>query len=83
MAHVWLVAIRRLEYKAPSNQNLRYLYLPSLDLVQRELVVFWLISPRALYYTTRGLWVLEALDTTKQQQKQIYRLHNVCEAIEL
>ena len=24
--------------------------IPSLDLVQRELVVFWLISPRALYY---------------------------------
>ena len=25
------------------------IYPPSLDLVQRELVVFWLISPRALY----------------------------------
>ena len=36
VAHVWLVAIRRLECKAPSNQNVRYLYLPSLDLVQRE-----------------------------------------------
>ena len=30
----------------------------SLDLVQRELVVFLLISPRALYYTTKGLWGL-------------------------
>ena len=29
-----------------------------IDLVQRELVVFWLISPRALYYTTKGLWGL-------------------------
>ena len=33
--------------------------IPSLDLVQRELVMFWLISPRALYYyTTKGLWGL-------------------------
>ena len=49
---------RRLECKAPSNQNVRYQYLPSLDLVQRQLVVFWLISPRALYYTPKGLWGL-------------------------
>ena len=34
VAHVWLLAIRRLECKAPWNQNVRYLYLPSLDLVQ-------------------------------------------------
>ena len=47
-----------LECKAPSNQNvLRYLYLPSLDLVQRELdsMIFWVISPRALYYIQPGL----------------------------
>ena len=30
------VAFRRLECKVLSNQNVRYLYLPSLDLVQRE-----------------------------------------------
>ena len=38
------------------SRNVIYLYVPSLDLVQRESVVFWLISPRALYYTTKGLW---------------------------
>ena len=36
VAHVWLLAIRRLECRAPSNQSVRYLYVPSLDLVQRE-----------------------------------------------
>ena len=40
VAYVWLLAIRRLECKAVSNQNVRHIYLPSLDLVQRESVVF-------------------------------------------
>ena len=38
VAHVWLVTICRLECKALLGQNVRYLYLPSLDLVQRERV---------------------------------------------
>ena len=38
VAYVWLLAYHRLECKALSNQNVRYLYLPSLDLVQRERV---------------------------------------------
>ena len=73
VAHVWLVAIRRLECKAPSNRNV----LPSLYLVQRESVVFWLISPRAITQPrVYGVYLI-ALDTTKRQQKQIYRLRNV------
>ena len=36
VAHILLLIIRRLEYKAPSNKSVRYLYLPSLDVVQRE-----------------------------------------------
>ena len=43
------------------------------DLVQRsrDSVMFWVISPRALILYNQGL------DTTKQQQKQTYRLRNV------
>ena len=48
VAHVWLVAIRRLECK-----ELECKIQISLDLVQRELVVLLLISPRALHYTTK------------------------------
>ena len=81
VAHVSLVAIRRLECKAPSNQNVKYQiqYLPSLDLVQRKLVVFLLISPRALYIIQpRACGVYKLLiQPCKQQQKQIYRLRNV------
>ena len=47
VAHVWLVAVRRLE-QSPIESECK---IPSLDLVRRELVGFWLISPRALYYT--------------------------------
>ena len=48
----------RLAGAKPHRIRIRYQCLPSLDLVQRELVVFWLISPRVLYYTTKGLWGL-------------------------
>ena len=73
VAHVWLVAIRRLECKAPSNRNI----LPSLYLVQRESCSGVLADITKSHYTTKGLWGLLSLDTTKQQQKQIYRLRNV------
>ena len=36
VAHIWLVAISRLECKSPIQSECKKLYLPSLDLVQRE-----------------------------------------------
>ena len=56
--YIWLLAIRRLECKALSNQNVGYLYLPSLDLVQRESAVFWNISLGALYTTKQHLYLV-------------------------
>ena len=79
VAHVWLVAVRRLECKAPSNQNVRYLYLPSLDLMQRE--IQWCFGwyhqePCIIQPGAYGVYI-KVLDTTKQQRKQTYRLRNV------
>ena len=53
------------------NQNVRYLYLPSLDLVQRESVVFWLISPRALYYTTRSNSIKPLIQPSSNKSRSI------------
>ena len=79
VAHVWLVAIRRLEYKAPSNQNVRYHYLPSLDLVQRELVVFLLITKSPILLYNQGLMgsISSWYTTMQAATKAIYRLRNV------
>ena len=70
----------RLECKSPIELECKIpISTYSLDLVQRELVVFLLISPRALYIIQpRACRVYKLLiQPCKQQQKQIYRLRNV------
>ena len=67
----------------PYRIRMYYQYVPSLDLVQTESQ--WCFGsshdhqePYSYYnIITNGLWGLLALDTIKQQQKQIYRLRNV------
>ena len=48
--YVWMLAICRQEYKALLNmiESESKIPISSLDLVQRESVVFWLISPGAI-----------------------------------
>ena len=53
VAHVWLVAIRRLECKAPSNQNVRYQYLPRSDAERVSGVLADITKSPILY--TQGL----------------------------
>ena len=56
VAYVWLLALRRLECKALSNQKVRYLYLPSLDLVQRESLGFLADITRSPIYNKQRFY---------------------------
>ena len=60
VAHVWLVSYPQTGCKAPSNQNVRYLYVPSLQLMQRERAsgVLADITKSPIAIKTKGLWGL-------------------------